>query len=129
MEPPKSAEIFESVNSKYWFEGDLLYVISKKTPQPDMETLIKQNEELKKRLGGKKICAIIDVTHASPSSKEAREYNRTEIPKMFKAIAFIITNPVSRMLANLYLGVKPMSFPVKMCTGEEEALEWVKKYL
>jgi hypothetical protein len=128
MEPPESAEVIETSNSKYWFEGDLLHVISKKGPEPDLETQKKQLEDFKRKLNGKKICAIMDVSEASASSKESRERNTKELPNLFKAIAFIIKNPMTRMLANLYLRALPLGFPVKMCPNEKEAREWLKEH-
>lgn len=129
MLPPESAEIFETAASIYWFEGDLLFVVSKKVAEPDMEIRKKQMQEFRQKLGERKICAIMDVSDAAPSSREAREYNSVELPKMFRAIAFIITKPLTRMLAQLYLGARPLSFPVKMCSNEKEALEWIRQFL
>jgi hypothetical protein len=129
MIPPDSAEVFETETSKYWFVGDLLYIVTKHGPEPDLEIQKKRTEEFKQKLGGKKVCAIVDISHSSPSSKKAREYNTGELPKIFKAMAFVTKNPLSRMLANIYLGVKPLPFPVKMCSCEEEAHKWIQQYL
>ncbi len=129
MKAPDHTKVVETTTSKYWFEGDLLYVVSKKAPQPGMETLIKETEAFKKNMNGKLVCAIIDVTNASPSSKETREYSTKQLPTIFKAIAFIIKNPLSRMLAHLYMGVKPLPFPVKMCSDEKEAHHWITQHL
>jgi hypothetical protein len=120
-----SEEIYETTTSTYWFEDDILYVISKKVSEPDHAMQIKEMEDFKKRIGGKKVYAIMDVSNASPSSKEARDRNAVELPKLFKAIAFIIKSPMARMLAHLYLGINPMKFEVKMCSNREEAKEWI----
>jgi hypothetical protein len=129
MTPPESAEVFETENSKYWFVGDLLYIVSKPGPEPDLEVQKKRTEDFKKMLGGKKVCAIVDISNASPSSKKSREYNTIELPNIFKAMAFVTKNPLSRMLASLYLGMKPLPFPVKMCSNEEEAHKWIQQHL
>lgn len=128
MKPPDSAEVFETVNSKYWFDGDILFLISKNAPPGDEETRKNELDEFKKRIGGRKVCAIMDVSEARPSTKEERERNTEILPELFKAIAFIIKNPLTKMLAHIYLGMKPMSFPVKMCTDEKEARKWIKQY-
>lgn len=129
MQPPESATVFETSTSKYWFHDGVLYAITRKAPQVSLEETIRQTEEFKKQLGGKKICGIMDVTDASPSSRETRDYSSKELPKMFKAIAFITTSAVGRMLAHLYLGFKPMSFPIKVFANEEDAKKWIKQYL
>jgi hypothetical protein len=41
----------------------------------------------------------------------------------------ITTSPVSKMIANLFFGFKPPSYPVKMFTNKEEAVSWIKQYL
>jgi len=129
MEPLKSTEVFDSPNSKYWFEEGILYVIAKKAPELSLEVQKEQMEAFKRKLDGKKICSIMDVTNTSSSSKEARDYNTKELPTIFKAIAFIINNPLSRMIAHLYLGFSPLKFPVKMFSNEKDAKEWIKNYL
>ncbi len=129
MEPSNSAEVIETENSKYWFENDILYVVQKKGPALSMETRVKRTEDFKKKLAGKKICSIMDITNTSPSSREARDYNTKELPTIFKAIAFISNSPMGRMLAHLYLGFKPMQFPVKMFANRQDAEEWIKQYL
>jgi hypothetical protein len=129
MQPPVSAEVHETTTSKYWFENGLLYVVSKKAEHPDAKTQEKEIEEFSKRIGNKKVCAIMEVSQSTPSSKEQRERNAELLPQLFKAIAFIIKNPVTRILAHLYLGVTKIPFPVKMFSTEEEAKEWIKTQL
>ena len=129
MIPPKSAEVFETATSKYWFDDGLMYVLTKKGTPPDLDTHKKDMEAFKKRIGNKKICAIMEVNDSTPTSKEIREYNTAELPGLFKAIAFIIKSPLMKMLASLYLGIKSNPFPIKMFSTEEEAREWIKTQL
>ncbi|MFZ1516089.1 MAG: STAS/SEC14 domain-containing protein [Saprospiraceae bacterium] len=126
MKPPDSAEIFETSTSKYWFEGHLLCVVSKKAERPDEKTQKKEIEEFQKRIGNKKVCAIMDVGESTPTPRAERKQNVEMLPKLFKAIAFIIKNPATRFMAQLYLGALNMPFPVKMFSTEEEAKEWIK---
>jgi len=128
MEPPKSAEVFDTPNSKYWFEGGILFVIAKKGPELSLENQKQQTEDFLKKLGGKKVCAVMDVTNTSPSSRETRDYNTKILPTMFNAIAFVSKKPVGRMIAHLFLGFNPMQFPVKMFADEQDAKAWIKQY-
>lgn len=129
MEPPISAEVFETTTSKYWFENGIMCIVTKKAEPPNLETHIKDIQEFKKQAGDKKICAIAEINHTSQSSKEVRDYNIKELPELFKAIAFVIRNPLMRMIANLYLGAMDISFPVKMFSDDVEAKEWLKTQL
>src|ERR1041385_3238784 len=108
MQPPKSAEIFETSNSKYWFEGDMLMVIMKNAAPPELEQQKRQTEEFLAKLNGNKICCIIDFSSASftPASAENREYSNQQAAKMFKAIACVSHNAFTRMLAHLFLGFR-----------------------
>jgi hypothetical protein len=129
MEPPGSAEVIETPTSRYWFDEGILYVVGKKAPALPLAEQKKLTEAFKKKLDGKKICGVMDVSNSSPTSKEAREYNSKEIPEMFKAIAFIARNPVGRMIANVYLGFKPFSFPSKVFSNEEDARKWIRQFV
>lgn len=120
-----SGQIYTTSTSTYWFEDDILCLVSKNAPRPDTATQVKELESLKTMFGGKKFYAIMDVSDATPSSKEARERNAAELPNLFKAIAFIIKNPLTRMLAHIYLGTNPLKLEVKMCSSEKEAREWI----
>lgn len=70
----------------------------------------------------------MDITKAKPAARGSREYNASVFPEIFRALAFITTNPLSKMLVNLYLGARPLPFPVKMCSSEREAREWIEQY-
>lgn len=129
MKAPESAEIFETATSKYWFEEGFLCAITKKAPAPPFETVKEQIEKFKKQLDGKKICAVIDITNASPSSREAREHNTKVLPELFKAIAFITGTPLGRIMATMYLGMKPPPFPTKVFSNEEDAKKWIRTQL
>jgi hypothetical protein len=127
MEPSKSAEVFKTPTSTYWFNDGILFIVSKKGPELPLEEQKKQTEAFRQKLDGKKICAIIDVTNASPSSKETREYSTKVLPELFKAIAFVTRSAVGKMMAHLYFGFKPLPFPAKVFSNEKDALEWIKK--
>src|ERR1051326_3731076 len=130
MQPPKSAEIFETPNSKYWFdEEDMLMVVMKNAAAPELEEQKRQTEEFLAKLDGKKICCIIDFSNASytPASAESREYNNQQVTKMFKAIACVSHNVVTRMLAHLFLGFRTPPLPIKVFSNETEAREWLRQ--
>ena len=130
MKPSESAQITETPTSTSWFDDDgILCVISKKGTQPTLEERKKRTEDFKKALGGKKICMLVDITNASESSKEAKDYLAEELPKILNAMAFISKSPLGTMLANLYLGLKPPPFPSKIFSNEADARKWLKNYL
>ena len=86
-------------------------------------------EEFKKITKWKKVCLLIDTTNSTPSSKEVRDYAAEIFPELVKAIAMVSKSALGRMIANLFFGLKPPPYPVKMFSEEAEAKEWLKQYL
>jgi hypothetical protein len=128
MRPPSSAILNETPTGIYWYDDGILHVITKRGPEPPLEERKKQTETLISNLRGKKICAIIDITNSTPTDSESREYNARILPEIFCAIAFIATNPLGKILVNIYLGFKPLSFPHKVFSNIEDAREWIMQY-
>lgn len=133
MVPPKDAKIIEWPTSIMWFDNEgILYSISKTDPpeNPTREESMRQMEEFRKIVGGKKTCMIIETASAAPPPKrEDRDWIAREIESVTKAMAIISKSPLSRMVANLFFGLKPPSYPVKFFENEKEAKEWIINYL
>jgi hypothetical protein len=129
VKPPKSAQVIEAPNSTYWFEDGILFVVTKKAPPLSLEDQKRVTEEFIRKLNGKKICAVMDVTNSSPSPRPNREYSSKLMPEVFKAIAFIARNPVGRMMANLYFTYTPFPFEHKVFKNEKEARDWIKQFV
>lgn len=72
---------------------------------------------------------LIDTTNSQPTSKDVRKFAGEEIPKITKAMALMSNSALGKMVANLFFAAYPPSYPVKMFTDEDEARQWLKKYL
>jgi hypothetical protein len=48
-----------------------------------------------------------------------------EAQKVTLAVALLIGSPVSRVLANFYLGIRPPQIPTVLFTEESEAIAWL----
>lgn len=100
MEPPKNVKVFENTSSTYWLDDDgIICSISKKVPPPSIEVSKREIEELRKQFGNKKYCYLLDITNASPTPKEAREFAAEELPKLIRALAMISKSALGRMVA------------------------------
>lgn len=129
MEPPKDAKLIHSSNSVSWIEEpDTICIISKKGPQPSIEEQQREMEKFRQEFGDKKFRMLIDITEASASTKEARDFAAEELPKITKAIAMISRSALGKMLANLFLGLKPPPYPTKLFSDEASAREWLSKF-
>lgn len=134
MEPllaiPTDREVTDGGNSQYWIDTEgILCSISKKAPQPSLDRAREIIEELKARIGDRKVCILVDVTHSTETTRENRDYAAAEFPKFVKAIAMVSGSPLGRMLANLFFTIKSQPYPTKMFNTETEAREWLRQYL
>ena len=133
MEIPKNVKTIELGSSILWFDEDgVLYSI----PKPGAirvstkEETLKQMNELRKITGGEKKCMILQTdSSAPPPKKEDRDWIAKELESVMKAMAMISTSPLSRMVANLFFGFKPPSYPVKFFSNEKDAKQWINQYV
>ena len=77
----------------------------------------------------KKHYLIIDVSNARQISTEAKEYlQRPDTgQKNVLGAAFIATNPVSALIAHIFIKTQK-DFEAKCFTTEDEAFQWILKY-
>jgi hypothetical protein len=127
---PANKQLIEWPSSTLWFDEDgIVYSIAKKSANRSLEETKKSVEEFRKLLGDKKVCMLADISNASPTSRELREYSAKVLPEFIKAMAMVSRSPAGKMLANLFFALKPQSFPTKVFTSEEEARKWLTQYL
>lgn len=116
-----------------WFDEEgILYSIPKPgaVHAQTREESEKQMAEFRKITGGKKRCMILQADNsAPPPQKEDRDWIARELDSVTKAMGIISTSPLSRMVANLFFGLKPPAYPVKFFSNEMEAKAWIKQYL
>jgi hypothetical protein len=133
MEIPKNAKTYELKSSIMWFDDlGILYSVPKPGVPPDLthEEIKLEMDKFRAFTGNKKVCMVSESNpNSKPPSKEDRDLIASEINTVAKAIAIITTSPVSRMIANLFFGLKPPPYPTKMFTNEKDAVEWIKQYL
>jgi len=130
---PKNVKLIDWPTSIMWFDEDgVLYSIPKPAPPqpPTKEEVLLQMDEFRKLLGNKKACMIsITDSTAPPPKKEDRDWIAKELDSVIKALGIISVSPLSRMVANLFFGLKPPSYPVKFFSNQKDAKEWIKQYL
>jgi hypothetical protein len=132
MEIPKNVKTYDMTSSIMWFdEQGILYSVPKPGVPPDMtaEQIKAEMEKFRQFAGNGKVCMVVESNSQSkPPSKEERDLIATEINSIAKAMAIITTSPVSRMIANLFFGLKPPPYPAKMFSNEKDAVEWIKQF-
>jgi hypothetical protein len=134
MDIPSNVKLIDWPTSTIWFDNDgVLYSKPKPgVPEPELSRAesLAQMEEFKKITGGKKVCLILESNSNSKApKKEDRDFIAEQLTEITKAMGIISTSPLSRMIANLFFGLKPPTYPVKFFSNEKDAKAWIKQYI
>jgi len=71
---------------------------------------------------------LCDLTNVVKMSQECRKhFSGAEHAKTFSKCALIVTNPISRMIGNFFLGLNKPLKPTRLFTNKEEGLKWLKQ--
>lgn len=134
MKIPTGVKTFEQPTSILWFDDDGVMYSKPKAdvPEPELsrEETLKQMDAIKEFIGYKKVCMILETnSNSKPPKKEDRDFIADQLNEITRAMGIISSSPLSRMVANLFFGLKPPPYPVKFFSNEKEAKEWIKQYL
>lgn len=133
MEIPKNIKTLELRSSIIWFNEDgIMYSVPKPGVPPELgiKEVKEDMDKLREFIGNKKVCMLAESNpNSRPPKKGERDFIAEQINSIAKAMAIVTTSPVSKMIANLFFGLKPPPYPVKMFSNEKEAKEWIKQYL
>ncbi len=71
---------------------------------------------------------LCDLTNVVKMSQECRKhFAGEEHAKTFSKAALIVTNPISKIIGNFFLGLNKPLKPTRLFTSKEEGLQWLKK--
>ena len=72
---------------------------------------------------------LIDMRLIKSISREARVYYANErTASIQRATALLINSPVSRVIANFFMGLNRPLSPTRMFTDEAEAIRWLQTF-
>jgi|SRR6185436_11902967 len=74
---------------------------------------------------------LIDIRLGQGVDRQARVYYSSEAVVRFTramAVALLIGSPVSRVVANFFIGLNKMLVPTRLFTSEDEAVVWLKTF-
>ena len=132
MEIPKNVKTYDLSTSTVWKDEDGIWISLPKPgvpPKLSREQMLEETEKLKDIFGRQPVCLIGFGNPEAPApNREERELIAEIFPQIVKAMAIVTTSPVSRMIANLFFGLKPPTYPTKMFSTFEEAKEWIMQY-
>lgn len=131
MIPPETGMKYDFPTSTIWMDEDgIVYSVPKPGVGPSTRAESEETiERFKEIMNYEKRCMILQSGSDPLPNKEDRKWIAKELEALTKAMAIIYTSPMGRMMANLFFGLMPASYPVKFFSNEKEAREWIRQYL
>jgi ribosomal protein S24E len=74
------------------------------------------------------VLLLVYMANLVGMSKESRTMvSNTEMTNAHKAVAMIVTNPLTKLIASFFLGLNKPNFPIRSFTSKDEAVAWLLK--
>ena len=77
--------------------------------------------------GGKRVPIVADIRLSKGMTAEARTFFGNPNPP-YSALAILADSPVTRMIANFFIGLNRPSVPTQIFTDEEKARAWSRRH-
>lgn len=122
-------EVIETEKSWNWLNDGILYSVAKEKAYLDLSAAIAIREAFQE-LVDKPTPLFVDLHLTTGQSTEARNFfsNDPEHISLLTAVALVATNPVARVVGNIYMGLVVPKIPTKLFGNKESALEWLLPY-
>ena len=73
---------------------------------------------------------LVDIRNVRTVQQESRQfYSSDEVARYLSAVAFLVGNPVSKIMGNFFLVINKSELKVKLFTDEYQAIAWLKEYV
>ena len=90
---------------------------------------IDAQEQVRDRLGKEKTRVLIDMSLIKSISRDARMYYANErTASIQRATALLVDSPVSRVIANFFMGLNRPLSPSRMFTDRTQAIKWLETF-
>ena len=74
------------------------------------------------------VLLLVDLNNLIGITKEARTMvSNPDMTKTHKAVAMLVSNPLTRLIASFFLGLNKPKFPIKSFTNSDDAILWLLK--
>ena len=83
--------------------------------------------EVERLAAGRPVPLLVDMGVTKGLDRDSR--TRFQQAANVKAIALLVGSPVSRVVANLFIGLNRPAHPIRLFTAESEALAWLRGFL
>jgi hypothetical protein len=115
-----------------WLDAErgFLMVESDKGGEIDIELGRAASDVYRQLTGGKPAPLFVDFSQMKSISKEARDYfgKDPRHVETYTAVALVVNNPLSRVLANFFMGINKPIKPTRLFDDRAKAFEWLGQY-
>lgn len=84
-------------------------------------------QSLDRLAGGHAVPLLVDVRSTQGLDRESRLLFQQATS--IRAAALLVDSPVSRVVANLFMGLNRPAYPMRLFNDEAEALSWLRGFL
>lgn len=79
--------------------------------------------------GGKKIPICHDMCGIKSTTADAMKYvSSDKAASVIKALGMINNSPISRVIGNLFMGLRKPPYPAKIFGNQEDTLKWLEQF-
>jgi hypothetical protein len=107
-------------------ELGLVRIKNKRGVEQTIDDARKNIAELVRLTDDRPYPVLVDLDGSSMSREVRNYYGGPEIRDKLGALALLVTNPVARVLANVFIAMKGSETPTRLFTSEAEAIEWLR---
>ena len=124
-------KLIETEVDRQWLgEDGIVYVEVFPNAEVTLANVQQSTEMLKRMAGGKKRPVLVDNSEQKSMTREAREHMAGKtVEDHALALALVMQSPIGKVLGSLFLGLTRSSFPVRLFTSKDEAIEWLRGFL
>lgn len=115
--------------SRNWIDNGILFSENVGGNFIDLEEA-KTISKVFKELAPDPLPLIVELGAPKGQSKEARDFFSSDPNHVetYTAVALLVSSPISKILANFYLGLNKPPKPTKLFTSRESAISWCEQY-
>ncbi|MBL4862144.1 MAG: hypothetical protein JKY09_03890 [Crocinitomicaceae bacterium] len=128
MNLPNDINVSECTNAFIW-KGvdDIVYIKNKPGIYIELETHKEAFETIKQVCDGQCCGLVVDLVGIHGITKASRDYSGSkEHLDYVSGAALLISNPVTKILGNFFMGLNKPNFPTQLFTDIDQAEKWLK---
>ncbi|MBF0539961.1 MAG: STAS/SEC14 domain-containing protein [Nitrospirae bacterium] len=92
-----------------------------------MDTIETITNNLIDKINGKKLL-LVDMRNVKKQTAESRKFVSTDpSTKIIDKVALLTNNPISKTIANFFMGINKPLIEIKMFSNKQNAVNWLKE--